>query len=94
MDKITLLEKIDRIVDEMSGSLPDAESSHGWTEESRVALLKSFRDLRSRLANDELLKADITLNFPRGMDMWGIFGGNWFSQGAEITRDLHQYMEG
>jgi hypothetical protein len=93
MDRNILLEKVDLLIGELSGSVPESESLHGWTEESRSALLCSFSDLRSRLARDELSKLDRHLNHPRGMDSWGISGGRWFSLGAEITNELHDYVK-
>ena len=87
--KAEILKKIDRIIGRLISGLRPADKRDGWTEESRVAMLQLFQDLRSRLVTDsQVSNADRSLNLSRGMDSWGITGGELLELAAEISVEI------
>ena len=81
----SLLLMIDEIVEKLSGPLPSEELMNGWTEESRRAMSDFFKDLQSKLSNKETVPY---LGIVRGLDHWGVFGGELFRRVAEIDHKL------
>ncbi|MDB5392901.1 MAG: hypothetical protein JWM91_407 [Rhodospirillales bacterium] len=75
------------MADQLSRPLPPAETSAGCTEPSRLALHGFFIDLQSKLeASAEIADLHIT----RGMDPWGIVGGDLLEQAAVISNELRE----
>jgi hypothetical protein len=52
-------------------------------------MVEVFEKLRNRLESPEPLSdKDKQLNLPRGMDFWGITGGDLLEEGAQISCEL------
>ncbi len=87
--KADVLKKIERVISRLSSGLTPVDKRDGWTEESRIAILQLFQDLQARLlANANVSDADRSLNLSRGMDSWGVTGGDLLELGAEISVEL------
>lgn len=80
-----LLLMIDQIVETLSGPLPSEELKNGWTEKSRMAMCDFFKDLQSKLSNDQPIPY---LGIVRGLDHWGVSGGELFRSVSEIDYKL------
>jgi hypothetical protein len=75
-----VLSRIDWIIGRPSKPLLAADLAHGWSETSRIAMLGLFEDLRRCLRSPEPLAEKYkSLNISRGMDSWGITGGDMLS---------------
>jgi hypothetical protein len=88
------LERIDTLIEEMSRPLPFRqrvrgwhEGNGGWTEESREDWLRTFRELRGRVAEGGNVE-DEAHHLVRWLDQSGIVGGRWLEQAAAIQQDL------
>jgi hypothetical protein len=80
-----LVRNINELIDELSLPLEPEEVSHGWSEHSQTAMLKFFEDLRQRVIAGEQLSY---LGIVRGLDHWGINGGELFRKAAEVDQQL------
>jgi hypothetical protein len=87
----SLQEELAWMIDQLSKPLPPHELEAGWTEQGRVAMLKFFEDLDSKLGNGEKLPE---VNIPRGMDSWGIVEGQLLKKAAELSLDLKKFSSG
>jgi hypothetical protein len=80
-----LVTNINELIDELSLPLRPEEVAHGWSEPSQAAMLKFFEDLRQRVIAGEQLGY---LGIVRGLDHWGISGGELFRKAAEVDHEL------
>jgi hypothetical protein len=85
--KEDLLVKVREMVGRLSGPLPPDELKGGWTEKSRLAMRGFFTDLQSKLETGSDLP---DLQITRGMDSWGIVGGDLLEQAAVISNELRE----
>ncbi len=77
------------MVGRLSNPLSPSDLAHGWSETSRIAMLELFEDLRRRLRSPSRLAEKYKLlGVSRGMDSWGITGGELFDEAAEISVGL------
>ncbi|HEY6330933.1 MAG TPA: hypothetical protein VI756_16495 [Blastocatellia bacterium] len=84
-----LIERIDRVLDRLSQGLRQSDIANGWSEKSRAAMIELFQRVKDALASPEPLSKDIrNLSISRGMDSWGITGGDLLEEGAEISCEL------
>lgn len=84
-EKETVLINVRWMIDRLSRPLSVSDLQYGWIEESRLVFLAYFQDLEQKLIAEQPIPA---LNIPRGMDTWGILGGNLFQMAAEISVEL------
>lgn len=61
------------------------EKSHGWTVESKQAAAKYFTDVLERIAAGEPLPP---LDIVRGLDHWGVTGGDLLEKIARAANVL------
>ena len=78
---------VDEIILKLSGQLPEEEMKQGWSETSQDAMLTFFRDLRIKLSNGESLPY---LGILRGLDHWGVEGGEIFHLVAQLDHKLRE----
>lgn len=83
-----VLKMVDELISTLSGPLTEDDIRGGWTEASRVAMLKFFTDLKTKLQSHEELPRG--LNIPRGMDSWGVVNGRLLRQGAKLSNALYE----
>ena len=73
-DTREVLIAVDNIVERLSGKLLPSDIRHGWSDESRTAMLRHYQRIRTRIAQGEkLLDKDGSVG--RQLDAWGIDGG-------------------
>lgn len=90
-NRATIIDRLDRMIARLSKALVPSDIHHGWSEESRKAILEVLQELRTRLLSDEpLTEAEKQLSISRGMDTWGITGGDLLEEGAEISNQLRE----
>jgi hypothetical protein len=82
-----LVTAIDDLIEKLSRRLDADELLHGWSEPSQQAMLKSFQDLRVRLEAGERVPY---LSIVRGLDHWGISGGELFQKAAQVDHELRE----
>jgi hypothetical protein len=94
MDKRTaVLRKIEQMINKLSNPLPPSEIANGWSEESRQAMLKFFKNLHSELTSGQFNLAEhASFHLIRGMDHWGIIEGDLLEEAAEIQADLRELL--
>ncbi len=85
-DRAELLKRVDRMIQRLSSPLLPSHVADGWSEEARTAMLKVFMKLHAKLMSAEPL-SEMTkhLTIARGMDTWGVTGGDLLKEGAEIS---------
>jgi len=87
--KETLLKKIAYVIEKLQSGLTQEDRANGWTEASRAAMLEVFQTLEKRLSSGEQISGeDSNINLSRGMDSWGISGGDILDHAAEISIEL------
>jgi hypothetical protein len=80
-----LLGCLDNIIDRLSTPLPEAEVQQGWTEQARDAMRAFFLQMRSDAAALKDLKSiPYYVSVVRGLDHWGIAGGELLEAAAKI----------
>src|SRR5262245_17046176 len=90
-DRASLSRRIDRLLQRLSSGLTPSDAANGWSEQSRAAMIEVLEKLRDRLAAPQALSnEEKQLNLPRGMDFWGITGGDLLEEGAEISCELNE----
>jgi hypothetical protein len=82
-----LITKIDELIEGLSVPLRPDELAHGWSEPSQSAMLNFFEDLRLKVTAGEQLPY---LAILRGLDHWGISGGELFRKVAEVDYELRE----
>ncbi|HYL99547.1 MAG TPA: hypothetical protein VEZ90_11385 [Blastocatellia bacterium] len=88
-DRTHLIARIERVLQRLSSGLQPDDIANGWSDQSRTAMTQLFERLRSRLQSPEpLSEEDKRLSISRGMDSWGITGGDLLEEGAEISCEL------
>lgn len=80
-----LLPTIDRLVEQLSKPLQEADLAAGWNGPSQQAMLKFFRELRDRVTTGEELPY---LGIVRALDHWGVLGGELFRACANVDHQL------
>ena len=78
---------IDAIIDRLSLGLSDDDVQHGGNQQSRQGLLEFFVDLRANVVEGDLPRY---LFVARGMDHWGITGGEPLELGALISNQIRE----
>lgn len=84
-----LVTTIDDLIQKLSRPLDADELLHGWSEPSQEAMLKFFQDLRLKLEAGERVPY---LSIVRGLDHWGISGGELFQEAAKVDHDLREQL--
>ena len=93
-DRTPVIKKVEEMIDRLSKPLPQSEIDNGWSDEARQALRQTFEDLRKRLLSAEPLTDDEKrLSLSRGMDTWGITGGDLMAE-ADTIDMLIRELEG
>jgi hypothetical protein len=87
-----VIDKLDRVIEVLSGPIPEKEKEHGWNEASRLGFLKIFKNIRDNLGRftwrNDSCNAFGTMG--RVLDISGIRGGKI----EEMIFDaLHAYNE-
>lgn len=83
----SLIPTIEDLIQKLSTPLQPDELAHGWSESSQKAMLEFFEDLREKVLAGETLPY---LGIVRGLDHWGISGGQLFQKAAEVDHELRQ----
>ena len=91
---MTLQEELRKAIAILSRPMPEDELANGWTKESWSAMAKSFIDLNARLEANQLTEKDLALNYPRGLDSWGVHGGPVYDLATGIHLALRQFLKG
>jgi hypothetical protein len=85
MNSRTVEDRIDQMIQVLSAPLTAKEIADGWTEKSKAAMLEFFEKLRDSIRSGDKLPP---LSISRGMDFWGITGGDLLEEGAVISNEL------
>ena len=86
-----LEQRIRELVERLSLPLSKAEMRDGWTAKSKKAIKDLLEDLLARLKSGQPLPA---VSISRGMDSWGITGGDILEEGARISNQLRSQRIG
>jgi hypothetical protein len=81
---------IDDLIEKLSGPLTGNEVANGWSERSQKAMLEFFQDLRLKLMSDD--ESLLYFSIVRGLDHWGVSGGELFQKAAEVDRELRETL--
>jgi hypothetical protein len=86
-----MLEKrIEKLIQKLSLPPNESEIQHGWTPKSKTAMKGLLEDLLARLRSGLPLPP---VNISRGMDTWGITGGDILEEGAKISNQLRSFRQ-
>lgn len=86
-----LLQRVDKIITTLSNPLSADNMGGGWSEESRLAMLRFFETLRDDLVNgvDVSAKAEYA-SIARGMDHWGIVSGQLLEDATRVSAEIRK----
>jgi hypothetical protein len=88
ISKHTILLLIDRVSSVLNQPLSALEIQSGWTTEAQSAFLKLIAELRAKVENDAIIP---NLSLSRGLDSWGVTGGQLVEIAAELSNSLRDY---
>lgn len=86
MTRTELIEAINRICERLEHKLPDKEYEAGWTETSRVDMLKFFRKLETDVRAGAPIKY---VSIGRVLDSFGVDGGDLLEEACRISVALN-----
>lgn len=81
----TIEDRIDEVIANLAAPVDVAESSDGWTPESKSAAKVFFEDLKKKMQSGAALPP---LNISRALDHWGVVGGEILEKSARISNEL------
>jgi hypothetical protein len=85
MSRQALLALLNDMIERLALALPDVEVRHGWTDQSRTAMRTLFEQMRADLLQGNDLKSvPHYVALVRGLDHWGIGGGELYKAAALI----------
>ena len=82
-----LLQDIQSLLTQLRASLTQDEDSNGWSKESKATAAVYFEKLTASLRADSVLPG---LGIVRGLDHWGVTGGDLLEEIARITNRLRE----
>ena len=85
--KENLLQDIQSLLTQLRAGLTQDEDSNGWSKESKAAAAVYFDKLIASLRADSVLPS---LGIVRGLDHWGVTGGDLLEEIARITNRLRE----
>ncbi len=89
-----LLELVQRISEEMASPLRPEELEHGWTEESRQAMMVFFERLREDVEGGVRLCQRLEYStILRGLDHWGITEGRMHERASQISTAVREVID-
>lgn len=72
---LSLVQAVDNMIERLSDTLLPSDRHHGWDEKGQAAMLRYYRDLRTRLGSGGPVKSADIYSLARGLDDLGIQGG-------------------
>jgi hypothetical protein len=85
MDRQAFVAKLDTLIEWLSKPLTAEDTRHGWRDQSRSAILNLVEEMRAdALRGRELRSVPHYVGVVRGLDHWGISGGDLFDAVAAI----------
>ncbi len=85
--KKQLISEIDDMLKGLQSPLSKSEIDCGWTVECQLAMKKMFIDIQEKLKNEQELP---TVFIAKGLDHWGVSGGQLFEKAATISNHLRE----
>ncbi|HEY0199050.1 MAG TPA: hypothetical protein VGC19_11010 [Rhodanobacter sp.] len=82
-----VLSEIDLVLRKLDNPLTDDDITNGWSTESQQAARTYFQSLKSALTSNSILPP---LGIVRGLDHWGVTGGDLLREIARITNLLRK----
>lgn len=92
--RTSLMEQVQRIIQELASALPQEELDCGWTDESRESMLVFFKELRQDAeAGVPLSKRPEYATVVRLLDYWGISEGPLCDHALEISACVREVID-
>lgn len=91
MNNLSILTKIDLIVEVLATQVTVAETKDGWTQQSKDIFKVFFEDLRDKLQRAEEIPP---LSISRATDTYGIMGGDTLELAAQISNEIRKRTGG
>jgi len=85
-----LVQKIEAVMSNLEAPLTVEEAAGGWTDESKKATSKFFRDLLTEVKSGKEIPY---VGLVRGLDAWGVERGALYEKTMEIARELNARHE-
>jgi len=80
-----IVDAVDAVIRKLSVAVTTSEAKDGWTSQSKQAAAKYFSELRQSLTEGNTLPP---LDIVRGLDHWGVTGGDLLKEIARVTNAL------
>lgn len=80
-----IVDAVDAVIRKLSDPVTPSETKEGWTTQSKQAAAKYFNELRQNLTEGNTLPP---LDIVRGLDHWGVTGGDLLKEIARVTNAL------
>lgn len=83
--KTNVVSEIDALLEKLHQGFDANDLANGWTEQSQRVAIKYLSDLKSALISSRDLPP---LGIVRGLDHWGVTGGDLLESIARVTNKL------
>lgn len=94
MDDNHNTKRIDTLIQRLSKPLTSIDTQDGWTDEAKDAALSLLQRLQSDILNDvQVSEVPEYRSIARGLDHWGIEGGDILESFAELSQSIRQTSE-
>lgn len=90
ISKSELEARIDVLLSALAAPLSAADERDGWTPAAREAFQRMLTEIQRALASKEDVP-DVSLS--RGLDSWGVVGGELSERAAELSNALREYRK-
>jgi len=90
MRDLMLEQRIERLIEKLSLPPSEKEARDGWTAKGKKAIKDLLENLLLKLQSDQPLPP---VSISRGMDSWGVTGGDILEEGAKISNQLRSRRE-
>ena len=87
MSRATVIQDIEALLSKLSLPVSAAEAEDGWTTQSKAAARDYFEKLQTALNQGSEMP---DLGIARGLDHWGVVGGELLKEAARITNYVRE----
>lgn len=82
-----IVSAVDAVIKKLTVAVTPSEAKDGWTVQSKEAAAKYFNELRQSVTEGNTLPP---LDIVRGLDHWGVTGGDLLEEIAGVTNALRR----
>lgn len=86
--KYQILDLLNELIDELDKPTTESEKRHGWTSQAKIGIKGYLLDIRGNVMKGGEIR--IPVSIARGMDSFGVGGGDIFEKGALVSNLINE----